>query len=85
VSDETRRIRSNTEAVVRGMKNIEEIGTVVKNGMAEIESGTRDINAAMVHVSELQVKSGESVEKLNNEISYFKTRDQGTELPESGG
>jgi methyl-accepting chemotaxis protein len=85
VSDETRRIRSNTEAVVRGMKNIEEIGTVVKNGMAEIESGTRDINAAMVHVSELQVKSGESVEKLNNEISYFKTRDQGTGLPESGG
>jgi len=77
VSDETRRIRSNTEAVVRGIKNIEEIGTVVKNGMAEIESGTKDINAAMVHVSELQVKSAESVKTLNDEVSGFKTRDMG--------
>ncbi len=73
VSEETKRIHSNTDAVLQGIRRIEEIGSVVKNGMAELELGTKDINAAMVHVSELQVESGESMKKLNEGVSRFKT------------
>jgi methyl-accepting chemotaxis protein len=75
VSEETRNMRSRTEEVLQGLKKIEEIGSVVRNGMTEIESATRDINTAMIHVSELQVRSGESIEKLNTEVAVFKTKE----------
>jgi len=73
VSEEANRMSGNTEAVLRGIRSIEEISEVVKNGIAEIEIGTNDMNAAMIHVSDLQVRSGESIEKLREEVSVFKT------------
>jgi methyl-accepting chemotaxis protein len=74
VGEEAKRMRTNAGAVIDGIKNIEDIGAVVKNGMMEIEAGTKEINTAMVHVNELQMRSGESIEKLNEEVSFFKTR-----------
>ncbi len=56
-----------------GMRNIDNAAGMVKNGITEIEAGTKDINAAMVHVNELQTRSGESVEQLVEKVSVFKT------------
>jgi methyl-accepting chemotaxis protein len=74
-TQEAKKVHSNAESVLEGIRGIEEIGTIVKNGMIEIEAGTKDINSAMVHVSDLQAKSGDSIEKLNMEVSHFKTRE----------
>ncbi|HUX41129.1 MAG TPA: methyl-accepting chemotaxis protein [Rectinemataceae bacterium] len=73
VSAEAQGMRTNTMAVLEGIKNIEEISTIVEDGMLEMETATRDINSAMVHVTELQMQSGESIERLNGEVSVFKT------------
>jgi len=70
---ETKRMRINTDHVLEGMRKIEEVSVMLKNGMDEIEIGTKDINATMAHVNDLQIKSGESVELVLREVSSFKT------------
>jgi methyl-accepting chemotaxis protein len=66
-------IKTGAGEVSEGMHTLENAADMVKDGMGEIEVGTREIDKAMVHVNELQVRSGESVEKLVEEVSVFKT------------
>ncbi len=66
-------IKTRAGEVSEGMRNLENAAGMVKNGMGEIEVGTNEIDKAMVHVNDLQVRSGESVEKLVEEVSVFKT------------
>lgn len=73
---ETVRMRARTDHVLDGMKKIEEVSVMLKNGIGEIEVGTKEINAAMTNVNELQIKSGESVEKVLAEVSNFKTAEE---------
>jgi hypothetical protein len=76
LEDETVRMWERTDHVLDGMKKIEEVSVMLKNGIGEIEVGTKEINAAMTNVNELQVKSGESVEKVLREVSNFKTAEE---------
>lgn len=82
---ETERMRTHTEHVLEGMRRIEEISGMVSNGMGEIEIGTREINSAMTHVTDLQARSGESVELVLEEVSSFKTQEEAEVLPKEGG
>ncbi|HUX11561.1 MAG TPA: HAMP domain-containing methyl-accepting chemotaxis protein [Spirochaetia bacterium] len=75
IREETRSMRENTAAVITGMQSMEGIGAMVKNGVEEIELGTKDVNTAMTHVIDLQTQIGDSIEKLNTEVSKFKTSD----------
>lgn len=83
LDNETEDMRKHTGHAVEGMKRIEEVSLVIKDGMAEIEDATKDINSAMAHVNNLQLESGESVEKVLREVSGFKTEqpDHQTRLP----
>ena len=65
-------IKTRAGEVSKGMQGLENAAGMVKDGMGEIEVGTKEIDKAMVHVNELQVRSGESVEKLVEEVSVFK-------------
>ena len=73
LDNETEDMRRHTGHAVEGMKKIEEVSLVIKDGMSEIEDAAKDINVAMAHVNDLQVESGESVEKVLQEVSGFKT------------
>ncbi len=66
-------IKTRAGEVSAGMQTLENAAGMVKDGMGEIEVGTKEIDKAMVHVNDLQVRSGESVEKLVEEVSVFKT------------
>lgn len=72
VRADTSLMKDRTAQVSAGMKELEDNSAGVMDGIAEMEGGTREINAAMVHVSELQVRSGESQERLLEKISVFK-------------
>lgn len=68
-------MKKHASEVSSGMGNLDNAAEMVRNGMTEIEIGTKDINAAMVHVSELQLQSAEAIGKLAEEVSIFKTAD----------
>ncbi len=74
---ETERMRERTDSIQEGMRKIEEVSVMLKNGMEEIEVGTKELNETMMHVNDLQLKSGESVELVLREVTNFKTRDEG--------
>ncbi len=76
---ETNRMRGHAEQVLEGLDKVEEVASVVKDGMAEIEIGTKDINSAMAHVTELQVRSGDSIERVLVGVSGFKTERAGAD------
>jgi methyl-accepting chemotaxis protein len=76
LEEETERMRERTDHVMEGMRKIEEVSVMLKNGMGEIEVGTKEINAAMTNVNDLQAKSGEAVENVLREVSNFKTAEE---------
>ena len=77
LEEETVRMRMRTNSIMDGMRKIEEVSVMLKNGMDEMAIGTTDLNAAMTHVNDLQLKSGESVELVLREVSNFKTAEDG--------
>ena len=69
-------MRKHADEVVGALRGIEEISSSVKDAMGEMELGTQEINGAMMQVTDLQAKSGESVERLYREVSAFRTADE---------
>jgi len=72
IQDEATAMQSRTDEVNSAMNNIEQLGGQVRNGILEIDQGAQDVNSAMVHVTELNIKSAESISKLEEEVDRFK-------------
>ncbi|MCP4161161.1 MAG: hypothetical protein GY760_13895 [Deltaproteobacteria bacterium] len=55
------------------MKNAKQVSSEVAAAVIEITSGTNEISTAMVNVSELSRKLGNTAEKLSVDVNRFKT------------
>lgn len=73
LESDTSRIKDRSGIVSEGMHTLESNSAAVMDGIIEMESGTKEINSAMAHLNELQLQSDESMKKLLEEVSLFKT------------
>lgn len=74
LESDTSRIKDRAVIVSDGMHTLENNSAAVMDGITEMESGTKEINSAMAHLNELQLQSDESMKKLQEEVSLFKTK-----------
>ena len=73
VKDNSDQIERNAYSINESIKTSNNISYSVEKGMKEIESGSKEVNKAMVYLNDLNKKSTHHLEMLNKVINRFKT------------
>ena len=69
---ESESMNRSTSEMTQAMGNIEQLGRQVLQGIQEIDLGAKEIAKAMTYVTDLTLKSAESVMRLTQEVERFR-------------
>ena len=67
-------ILTNARSAAEATSHVKNLGHEIKGGIGEIEGGSRDTGSAMQHLRDLSWQIAESIKKLQESISGYKTR-----------
>ena len=79
VNDITKQVKGGSGEMLAGAKeviqesdNLEKMTQEISSGMSEMATGADQINEAVLHVSEISIKTREGIDTLMKEVSRFK-------------